>query len=382
MFIFYKNFYFIFLYQIKMFKRPSEKIYFLKKKGTDINLGEMEVPDTEIAKTPGLFAPNVGLVPSDMKSRQIKRPVRAAAPMKSLDQRLYEEELKRKAQAQISSAQPAFPSADQGPQLGPATELDALMEAARQLNPSDRAVAFEQLKNLREGTPAQETGSASASASASASDISPPSYKKSLDADIDEILGSNVSEAKKKTEVRKILATSGLSYFDANAMLRNKGLEGIKTEAKFDELVARYSASQAVTGKGLVFRKKGKKKMMSEDVEGGAFGLGDLVSFGKKAYEEGEKLYKIGKKVYDVAKPIIESDAGKKGISMVSKKLFGGELEDAMLKAPVRPFWMNMKNPMPNDKSPVGTVSAKIDALKAEIPVEKPKTSQHKMLVF
>ena len=339
-----------------MFKRPSEKIYFLKKKGTDINLGEMEVPDTEIAKTPGLFAPNVGLVPSDMKSRQIKRPVRSAAPMKSLDQRLYEEELKRKAQAQISSAQPAFPSADQGPQLGPATELDALMEAARQLNPADRSVAFEQLKNLQESQGLQ-----------------PP-------------LRATVQKGE---DLRRQLVQEGKSLQEINAELEDKGYAVMKKKT-YDRLVSEMEAGPDVgtlqekmtTGKGLVFRKKGKKKMMSEDVEGGAFGLGDLVSFGKKAYEEGEKLYKIGKKVYDVAKPIIESDAGKKGISMVSKKLFGGELEDAMLKAPVRPFWMNMKNPLPSDKSPVGTVSAKIDALKAEIPAEKPKTSQHKMLVF
>ena len=337
-----------------MFKRPSEKIYFLKKKGTDIKVGEMDVPDTEVAKTPGLFAPNVGLAVSDIKSRPIQRAVRPAAPMKSLEQRLYEEELKRKAQTQIASAQPAFPSmeeqavAPQGPAIGPATELEALVEAAKQLNPSDRAVAFEQLKNLQESQGFQ------------------PPIPMAL---------------QKGEELRRQLVQEGKTLQQINAELQTKGYPAMKKKT-YDKLVSELGEPEEITGKGLIGGKKGKKKMMSEDIEGGKFGMDDLFKFGKKAYEEGEKLYKIGKKVYDVAKPIVESEAGKKGISMVSKKLFGGELEDDMPKVPARPFWMNMKNPLSSGEASSGTVSAKIEALKAEMPVEKSKTSQHKMLVF
>jgi hypothetical protein len=230
------------------------------------------------------------------------------------------------------------------------------MEAARQLNPADRSVAFEQLKNLQESQGLQ-----------------PPMRV----------------TVQKGEDLRRQLVQEGKSLQEINAELEDKGYAVMKKKT-YDRLVSEMEAGPDVgtlqekmeTGKGLVFRKKGKKKMMYEDVDGGGFGFGDLVKFGKKAFEEGEKIYKIGKKVYEVAKPVIESEAGKKGISMVTKKLFGGELEDAMPKAPPRPFFMNAKNALSSDKSPVGTVSAKIDALKAEMPVEKPKTSHHKMLVF
>jgi hypothetical protein len=393
-----------------MLKAPSEKLYFIKKKGTKVAVGELDVPQTEVVKTSGIYGIGQSLKASDLaKTIRIKRPIRKDIPI-GVDTE-YMEKLREKSKLKLSPAEEekemkrkADEEERRGKEIPEALErltqqsalastalqaaianLPAAQQAQAQATmaqqaPAQAAPQFQMPPGSFAPTtpaPAQAPASLSPSifstpvtvtpapAQAPASAQAPPSYKKSLEADIDEILVSNASNANKKSEVRRILALSGLSYFDANAMLKNKGLEGIKTEAKFDELVARYSAPQ-VAGKGLEMRRRGKGRPKGSKNKGGS--LASIISAGKKAYDVGKKVYDIGKKVYDIAKPVIESEAGKKGIGMVQKKLFGGAI------APT-PFFLEMKKSsgglMEEEKKPHMSVSEAISALNEEAPKKK-----------
>ena len=336
---------------------PSEKLFFIKQKKNDPNftVGELSLPEKyKVTQNPGLFAQTSELrvIPENKRKKLISIPTTLKPDLPNYsDQELkYRTALMEKGKLPQKSA---FEETAEASKLAEETALkseiaarrtkkelaqEALLQAVQALPKAHQAPAHQALLAQIRAPPvpaAAPPGSPSSTAKhfgISAADT------KMLDDIVDNL---------KLTSTYDLTTTHDLNAFKRVVKKEWDDLNATSSSAHvpksgYDYAKLRYEG--AISGQGL---------------EGG-----DLSSLIKSA----TKVYNVGKKVYDVLEPVVkkvlETDAGKKVVSQVGKKLFGGDLPTVV------PWWENSST-VGGSMEKKESVIEKLESIKNEIPKKK-----------